>query len=109
MIGGSSVDVLPSLLKSYFSDTFHLKMEWKFGLTSNMSDDEKYTVRQILDEAWNYHGFGEYAVNLCSKLGGNWHCIMIESIPWYIYTTCGSSKRFVEFCKGNMRFMCFDS
>ena len=90
MIGGSSVDVLPSLLKSYFSDTFHLKMEWKFGLTSNMSDDEKYTVRQILDEAWNYHGFGEYAVNfvqakMCSKLGGNWHCIMIESIPWYIY------------------------
>ena len=80
MIGGSSVDVLPSLLKSYFSDTFHLKMEWKFGLTSNMSGDEKYTVRQILDEAWNYHGFGEYAVNfvqakMCSKLGGNWHGI----------------------------------
>ena len=43
-----------------------------------MSDDEKYTARQILDEAWNYHGFGGYAVNfvqakMCSKLGENWH------------------------------------
>ena len=28
---------------------------------------------------------------------------MIGSIPWY--TTCGSSKRYVEFYKGNMRFL----
>ena len=52
-----------AFLNLTFQILFTLKMEWKFGLTSNMSDDEKYTVRQILDEAWNYHGFGEYAVN----------------------------------------------
>ena len=96
----------------YFSDTFQQKMSWEIGLTSGMSHHENVAAKRILDQAWNNHGFGEHAVNfvqtqMCTKLGGNWHCVMIGSIPWY--TTCGSSKRYVEFCKGNMRFLCFDS
>ena len=61
-------------------------MNWEIGLTSGMSHHENVAAKRILDQAWNNHGFGEHAVNfvqtqMCTKLGGNWHCVMIVSIP----------------------------
>ena len=103
MFGRSTANVLP-LIPNVLLDTFHQKMNWEIGLTSGMSHHENVAAQRILDQAWNNHGFGEHAVNfvqtqMCTKVGGNWHCVMIVSIPVVLQRDMSNFvKEICDFC-----------